>query len=56
MLDEWNSDDDEEAYKDLRILEELEDKINVETAKRIDKDIKKNGTIKWKDVKRELEL
>jgi prevent-host-death family protein len=44
------------SIEDLQMLEELEDKLDVETARRIDKDIKKHGTVKWKDAKRELGL
>lgn len=42
------------SIEDLKILEEIEDKLDVETAQRIDKDIKKHGTVKWKDAKKEL--
>ena len=44
------------SVEDLKVLEELEDKLDLETARRIDKDIKKRGTIKWKDAKKELGL
>jgi prevent-host-death family protein len=44
------------SIEDLKILEEIEDKLDVETAQRIDKDIKKRGTVKWKDAKIELGL
>jgi prevent-host-death family protein len=44
------------SIEDLRILEELEDRLDVETARRIDKDIQKHGTVKWKDAKKELGL
>ncbi len=44
------------SIDDLKILEELEDKLDLETAQRIDSDIKKHGTVKWKDAKRELGL
>ncbi len=44
------------SVEDLKLLEELEDKLDVEVAKHIDKEIKKHGTIKWKQAKRELGL
>lgn len=44
------------SIEDLRMLEELEDRLDIETAQRVDKDIKKQGTVKWKDAKRELGL
>lgn len=44
------------SIEDLKILEEMEDKRDLETARRIDKDIKKHGTVKWKDAKKELGL
>lgn len=44
------------SIEDLKILEEIEDSLDVETAQRIDKDIKKYGTVKWKDAKTELGL
>ena len=44
------------SIEDLKILEEIEDRLDVETARRIDKDIKKHGTFKWKDAKQELDL
>lgn len=44
------------SVDDLNLLEELEDKLDLEAARRADKDIKMHGTIKWKDAKRELDL
>ena len=44
------------SIEDLKTLEKMEDKSDIEMARRIDKDIKKNGTIKWKDAKKELGL
>jgi prevent-host-death family protein len=44
------------SIEDLKILEEIEDRLDVETARQIDKDIKKHGTVKWKDAKQELDL
>lgn len=44
------------SIEDLKILEEMEDRLDLETAQRIDKEIKKHGTIKWKDAKEELGL
>lgn len=44
------------SMEDLKILEEREDALDVEIAQRIDKDIKKHGTVKWKDAKIELGL
>lgn len=44
------------SMDDLKLLEDLEDKLDVAAAKRADKDIKKHGTIKWKEAKRELGL
>ncbi len=42
--------------RDLKALEELEDKLDLETAKFVDKDIKQHGKVKWKDAKKELGL
>lgn len=44
------------SIEDLKMLEEIEDKLDIETARRVDEDIKKHGTVKWKDAKRELGL
>lgn len=44
------------SIEDLKILEEIEDKLDLETARRIDKDVKKHGTVKWKEAKKELSL
>lgn len=37
------------SIEDLKILEEIEDRLDLETARRIDKDIKRHGTVKLKD-------
>ena len=42
--------------EDLRILEALENKIDLEDAKKALRDIEKYGTISWEDAKRELGL
>jgi hypothetical protein len=44
------------SIEDLKMLEELEDRLDVETARRMDEDIKKHGTVKWKEAKKELGL
>jgi prevent-host-death family protein len=44
------------SMEDLQVLEEIEDRLDLETARGVDKDIKKHGTIKWKDAKKELDL
>jgi prevent-host-death family protein len=41
---------------DLRALEALEDKIDLEDAKKALRDVKKHGSISWEDTKRELGL
>lgn len=44
------------SINDLKRLEEFEDMLDVETARQVDVDIKKHGTIKWKEAKKELGL
>ena len=44
------------SIEDLKALEAMEDKLDLQTAQRVDKDIKKHGTVKWKDAKKELGL
>lgn len=44
------------SISDLQILEELEDSLDIEAARRADVDIKKHGTVKWKKAKRDLGL
>lgn len=44
------------SIEDLKRLEEMEDRLDVEIARRVDKDIKKHGTVKWKEAKKELGL
>ena len=41
---------------DLRLLEKLEDHLDLEDAKKALEDTKKNGTIPWKKIKRDLGL
>ncbi|KIC73222.1 Prevent-host-death family protein [Neochlamydia sp. EPS4] len=41
---------------DLEMLETLEDERDIEVAQRVDKDIKKHGTVKWKEIKRDFGL
>lgn len=40
----------------LKLLDECEDVLDIEIAKKSDEDIKKHGTIKWKDAKDRLGL
>jgi prevent-host-death family protein len=42
--------------EDLRALEALENKIDLEGAKKALRDVKKHGTVSWEDTKRELGL
>jgi prevent-host-death family protein len=44
------------SIEDLKVLEEIEDKHDLEIARHIDEDIKQHGTVKWKDAKKELGL
>jgi len=44
------------SIEDLKLLEALEDKLDLEIARQIDEDIKKHGTVKWKEAKKELGL
>jgi prevent-host-death family protein len=44
------------SIEDLKLLEDLEDRLDIEAAKQADEDIRKHGTVKWKDVKRDLGL
>lgn len=44
------------SMEDLQILEDMEDWFDVQKAKKVDKEIKKAGTVKWEDAKRELNL
>ena len=41
---------------DLRTLEMLENKIDLEDARKALSDIEENGSVSWEDVKRELDL
>ena len=42
--------------EDLKALEALENKIDLEDAKKALSDVKKHGTVSWEDIKRELGL
>ncbi len=42
--------------EDLRALEILENKIDLEDAKKALRDIEKHGTVSWEDTKKELGL
>jgi prevent-host-death family protein len=42
--------------EDLRALEAIENKIDLEDAKKALRDVEKHGTISWEDTKRELGL
>jgi prevent-host-death family protein len=42
--------------EDLRVLEALENKMDLEDAKKALRDIEKHGTVSWEDTKRELGL
>jgi prevent-host-death family protein len=44
------------SIEDLKMLEELEDRFDIEITRHVDKDIKKHGTVKWKEAKRDLGL
>lgn len=44
------------SMEDLQILEALEDRLDIEIAKKVDNDIKKDGMISWKDAQKELGL
>lgn len=44
------------SMEDLKILEEMEDKLDIQAARLIDKEVKTRGTVKWKDAKKELGL
>ncbi len=42
--------------EDLRALEALENKIDLEDAKKVLRDVEKHGAVSWEDIKRELGL
>lgn len=42
------------SLEDLRALEALENKLDLEDAKKAIHDIEKHGTVSWEDTKREL--
>jgi hypothetical protein len=42
--------------EDLKLLEELEDRIDLESAREALKEAEKEGTIPWKEVKKKLGL
>lgn len=44
------------SLDDLLVIETMENKIDLEAAKKAEKDIKKHGTISWKEVKRKLDI
>lgn len=44
------------SVEDLALLEQLEDSLDLEIAKRVEKDIKKRGTVKWQEAKKALGL
>lgn len=44
------------SMDDFKLLEILEDKLDIELAQKVDKDIEKYGTISWKKAQRELGL
>ncbi|MCB1113785.1 MAG: type II toxin-antitoxin system Phd/YefM family antitoxin [Chlamydiia bacterium] len=44
------------SIDDFELFEQLEDYLDLQTAKQVDKDIKKHGTVNWKQVKKELGL
>lgn len=44
------------SLEDLRILEAIENRIDLEDAKKALHDIEKHGTISWEDAKRNLGL
>ena len=44
------------SIEDLERLKAYEDFIDLKTAKKIDKEIKEKGTVKWEDLKKEMRL
>ncbi len=42
------------SVEDLKLLERLEDKIDLDLAREALADVKKHGTIPWKELKKEL--
>jgi prevent-host-death family protein len=44
------------SLEDLEVIEALEDRIDLEDAKKALADIKKHGTVSWKTIKRKLKL
>jgi prevent-host-death family protein len=44
------------SLEDLRALEAIENKIDLEDAKKALRDVEKHGTVSWEDTKRELGL
>jgi len=44
------------SIEDLRRLEALEDKIDVDIAKKAKRAIKRSGTVSWEEAKKELGL
>lgn len=41
---------------DLDAIEAMEDKLDLNSAKKAEEDVKKHGTISWKEAKRKLKL
>jgi len=44
------------SLEDLELLEELEERVDLDLARKALKDAEKNGTISWKKAKKELGL
>ena len=42
--------------EDLQLLEDLEDRLDLEEARKALADVKKDGTVSWKQIKAELGL
>jgi prevent-host-death family protein len=44
------------SIEDLEILEAIEDRIDLDDAKKALSDVKKNGAVAWESIKRKLDL
>ncbi len=44
------------SIEDLEALEAIEEKIDLEDARKALADVKKNGTVSWESIKRKLDL
>ena len=44
------------SIEDLEILEAIEDRIELDEARKALADVKKNGTVSWESIKRKLDL